>query len=77
MIDPIELVKTGQYVTINVANGGVNVKTVAKALEPGSFGQTIKVKNETTKDTFDVTITGPQTATLNAPPATENLADVK
>jgi len=69
MIDPIQLVKTGQYVTISVTNGGVTVKTVAKALEPGSFGQTIKVKNETTKEQFDVTVTGAQTASLNSPPA--------
>jgi flagella basal body P-ring formation protein FlgA len=67
MIDPIQLVKTGQYVTIGVSQGGVQVKTVARALEAGAFGQSIKVKNETTKDIFDVTVTGPQTATLSAP----------
>src|SRR5205823_7243913 len=68
MLDPVQLVKPGQFVTISVANGAVQVRTVARALEPGSFGQTIKVKNETTREVFDVTITGPQAATLNAAP---------
>lgn len=66
MLDPVELVKSGQFVTITVSHGGVSIKTVARAMEGGSLGQTIKVKNETTKDIFDVVLTGPQTASLNA-----------
>jgi flagella basal body P-ring formation protein FlgA len=68
MIDPVQLVKSGQFVTITLQSGGVQLKTVARALEGGSFGQTIKVKNETTKDIFDVVLTGPQTATMNGSP---------
>jgi hypothetical protein len=37
-------------------------------VEGGAFGKSIKEKNETTKDMFDVTVTGPQTATLSSPP---------
>jgi flagella basal body P-ring formation protein FlgA len=77
MIDPIQLVKTGQYVTINVSQGGVQIKTVARSLEAGTFGQSIKVKNETTKDIYDVTVTGPQTAALTAPPAQNGLGDLR
>ena len=66
MVDPVELVKSGQFVTITVAHGGVSIKTVARAMEGGSLGQTIKVKNETTKDIYDVVLTGPQTGSLNA-----------
>lgn len=71
MLDPVELVKSGQFVTITVSHGAVSIKTVARAMEGGSMGQTIKVKNETTRDIFDVVLTGPQTASLNAdsPPA--------
>lgn len=73
MIDPVQLVKPGQYVTISLKQGNVQIKSVAKALEGGSYGQTIRVKNETTKDTFQVVLTGPQmaTMTLSAP---QNLA---
>jgi flagella basal body P-ring formation protein FlgA len=65
MLDPVALVKTGQFVTINVASGGVQVRTVARAMEAGSFGQSIKVKNEATKEIFDVTVTGAQMGALN------------
>jgi flagella basal body P-ring formation protein FlgA len=65
MLDPVQLVKVGQYVTVTLEQGTVRIKTVAKALEGGSFGQTIRVKNEATKDVFQVVLTGPQTATMN------------
>ena len=65
MLDPVQLVKVGQFVTITLEQGTVRIKTVAKALESGSFGQTIRVKNEATKDVFQVVLTGPQTATMN------------
>jgi flagella basal body P-ring formation protein FlgA len=65
MIDPMQLVKIGQYVTITLDQGTVKIKTVARAMEGGSYGQTIRVKNEETKDLFQVVITGPQTATMN------------
>jgi flagella basal body P-ring formation protein FlgA len=77
MLDPVEMVRTGEFVTITVANGGVSIKTVARAMEGGSLGQTIKVKNETTHDIYDVVISGPQQASLNAnapPSAPGNVA---
>lgn len=64
-VDAVQLVKAGQYVTITLKQGAVNIKTVARAMEAGSYGQTIRVKNETTKDMFQVVLTGPQTATMN------------
>jgi flagella basal body P-ring formation protein FlgA len=76
MVDPVELVKSGQFVTITVAHGGVSIKTVARAMEGGSLGQTIKVKNETTKDIYDVVLTGPQTASLNADAPTKDVASI-
>jgi hypothetical protein len=33
-------------------------------MESGSFGQTIKVKSEQTQDVYDVTLTGPQQASM-------------
>ncbi|HMB96029.1 MAG TPA: flagellar basal body P-ring formation chaperone FlgA [Tepidisphaeraceae bacterium] len=65
MIDPVQLVKTGQFVTITLEQGTVKIKTVARAMEGGAYGQTIRVKNEATKDIYQVVITGPQQATMN------------
>jgi flagella basal body P-ring formation protein FlgA len=65
MIDPVQLVKAGQYVTISLRQGNVHVRSVAKAMEAGSYGQTIRVKNDTTRETFQVVITGPQMATMS------------
>lgn len=75
MMDPVPLVRTGQFVTITLAQGNVQIKTVARAMEGGSFGQTIKVKNEATRDIYEVVITGPQEATIGA--ASPNVASIK
>jgi flagella basal body P-ring formation protein FlgA len=63
-VQPVPLARTGQFVTVLLSRGGVTIKTVARAMEEGSYGQTIKVKNEGTKDIFEVVLTGPQEATL-------------
>jgi flagella basal body P-ring formation protein FlgA len=64
LIDPVPLARNGQYVTVTLNQGGLQIRTVAKAMESGSFGQTIKVKNEQTQDVYDATLTGPQQATM-------------
>jgi flagella basal body P-ring formation protein FlgA len=64
LIDPVPLARNGQYVTVTLNEGGLQVRTVAKAMESGSFGQTIKVKSEQTQDLYDVTLTGPQQASM-------------
>ena len=69
LIDPVPLARNGQYITITLNQGGVQVKTVGLAMESGSFGQTIRVKNEQTQDVFQATLTGPQTASIGPAPA--------
>jgi flagella basal body P-ring formation protein FlgA len=66
LIDPIILVKSGQLVSITLTQGTIRAKSVARATEQGTIGQTIRVKNEVTNNTFDVVVTGPQTARLPA-----------
>ncbi|MCS7033964.1 MAG: flagellar basal body P-ring formation chaperone FlgA [Phycisphaerae bacterium] len=66
LVDPLPLVRAGQFVTVTLSQGNIQIKTVAKALEGGAFGQTIRVKNETTRQVFQVVITGPQSAALTA-----------
>jgi flagella basal body P-ring formation protein FlgA len=65
LVDPVPLVRGGQLVTVVLTEGSVQIKTVGRALEPGTMGQTIKVRNEATRDTFDVTVTGPQEGRLS------------
>jgi flagella basal body P-ring formation protein FlgA len=65
MIDPVQLVKSGQLITVTLDQGTVRIKIVVRAMESGSYGQTIRVKNETTREVFQVVLTGPRTATMN------------
>jgi flagella basal body P-ring formation protein FlgA len=64
LIDPTILVKSGQLVSITLTQGAISAKSVARATEQGTIGQTIRVKNEVTNNLFDVVVTGPQTAKL-------------
>lgn len=65
MVEPVPLARTGQFVTVTLTTANVTVKTVARAMESGSYGQTIRVKNEATKEIYEVILTGPQTAEMN------------
>jgi flagella basal body P-ring formation protein FlgA len=67
LVDAVPLVKSGQLVTVNLTRGTVHLRSVARAMEQGALGQTIKVRNENTRDTLDVTVTGPQEARLGDP----------
>lgn len=64
LVEAVPLVKAGQLVSLTIGQGAIRVKTVGRAQESGTFGQTIKVKNETNRDVYDVTVTGPQTASV-------------
>jgi len=64
LVNAVPLVKPGQLVTINLRRGSVLLRSVARAMEEGSMGQTIRVRNENTRDTLDVTVTGAQEARL-------------
>jgi flagella basal body P-ring formation protein FlgA len=65
MIEAVPLVRTGQFVTVTLTSGGVRVKTVARAMDDGAFGESIRVKNEATKEIYQVSVTGPQAAEMN------------
>ncbi len=76
LIDPLPLARVGQFVTVTLCQGGVQVRTVARALQGGTYGQTIKVRNDATRDEYQVTLTGPQVATMGPAAADANLASV-
>jgi flagella basal body P-ring formation protein FlgA len=59
MVEAVPLAKAGQYVTINVNHGAIRLTTAGRAMEGGSFGQVIRVRNEDTNETYHVQLTGP------------------
>lgn len=65
MVEAVPLAKAGQYITVMLERGNIRVKSVVKALEGGCYGQTIRVKNEATKDMFEVVLIGPQQASMS------------
>jgi flagella basal body P-ring formation protein FlgA len=65
LIEAAPLVRSGQLVTVTLEQGKVQITTVARAMEGGSFGQTIRAKNEATGNVYEVTLTGPQTARMS------------
>lgn len=75
MVEPLEYVKQGQLVTVTLNVGGVSVTTAGRAMEAGSYGQCINVRNEETHDMYQVTITGPQ-AGLMTPTASQTAAQI-
>jgi flagella basal body P-ring formation protein FlgA len=63
-VESVPLARAGQFVTVTLNAGTVRVKSVARAMEGGSYGQTIRVKSEATDQTFEVVLTGPQEGTI-------------
>ena len=72
-IDAVPLVKSGQLVTITLQVGSVQVKSVGRAMEAGSYGQAIRVRNDTTRDVFEVVMTAPQQGTMGPLPMSAKL----
>lgn len=60
-LKPRPLVRRGEMMTVWSEVGGVRIKSVAKALQTGSHGETVEVRNEASQQTFLVQVTGPQT----------------
>jgi len=49
LVNAVPLVKPGQLVTVNLRRGMVSLRSVARAMEQGAMGQTIRVRNENTR----------------------------
>ena len=64
LVEAVPLARQGQFITVTLNQGSVRVKTVARAMENGSYGQTIKVKNESNEEVYQVVLTGPQEGTM-------------
>jgi flagella basal body P-ring formation protein FlgA len=60
----VPLIRDGELVTVSVNQGGINIQTEARALESATFGQSVRLRNETTHDVFQAIVTGPQQADM-------------
>jgi flagella basal body P-ring formation protein FlgA len=60
LVDAMPLAKVGDLITVTLSQGGVQITTVARATETGSYGQTIRAKHEGDNAMYDVTMTGPK-----------------
>ena len=69
LVDAAPLAKTGDLVTVTLSQGNVEITTVVRAMDGGSFGQSIRGKQETTGAIFDVTLTGPKCGAISPEPS--------
>ncbi len=73
LVDAVPLVRIGQLVTVTYTQGTIQLRSVARAMEGGTYGQSIQAKNETTGAIFEVILTGPQTATMGGASKAESV----
>jgi flagella basal body P-ring formation protein FlgA len=59
------LVKRGQLITVRCITGGLVVRTVARAQEEGARNDRIKVRNESSRETFTCKVTGAREAVVD------------
>jgi flagella basal body P-ring formation protein FlgA len=63
-VDPVQLARAGQSITVVIRRGSMEIKTVATALSAGTYGSAIKVRNESTRQVLEATLVGPQLAVV-------------
>lgn len=64
MVQPIDHVRINQPVLVSVSTGGVEVNLTATAMQAGSIGQTVRLKNDVTREVFEARVTGPGRASF-------------
>ena len=62
----LPLVRRGELISLWSRFGGVAVQTTGKAMDEGSFGDTIRARTEPNREILHVVITGPKTAEIRA-----------
>jgi flagella basal body P-ring formation protein FlgA len=63
-VQPQQMVRAGQDVMLDTASGGVRLLTGARALSDGTMGQTVRLRNEQTREIFMAVVTGPKRVSL-------------
>jgi flagella basal body P-ring formation protein FlgA len=55
---PQAMVTKGDFINVSLEIGGLNVATVARAMQGGAKGEVISARNEATRDVYRVVVTG-------------------
>jgi flagella basal body P-ring formation protein FlgA len=63
-VEPTRLVDRGDLVTVRCLSGALVLKTTGRAMDHGVSGEVIKLRNQTTRETFTARVTGPREAVL-------------
>jgi flagella basal body P-ring formation protein FlgA len=63
-VDAVPLARPGQLVTVMISEGAVQIRTVGRALDGGTYGQSIRIRNEQTREIYRAVLVGPQEAAL-------------
>ncbi len=64
LIDPVQLARSGQTVSVTLNQGSVQATTTGIAMEAGTLGQVIRVRNADTREILEVTLTGKQQGSI-------------
>jgi flagella basal body P-ring formation protein FlgA len=77
-IEPLPLVQRNDVVAVTARIGNITISSSAKALAAATYGETVELRNEVSKQTFVGIVTGPKTAELvlggTTPPKTVSMA---
>jgi flagellar basal body P-ring formation protein FlgA len=63
-VETVPLVQRNDLVTVSVRRGGLIITAAARALGSGSYGDTVSLRSESSKETFIGVVTGPKTVAL-------------
>lgn len=61
-VEPMPFVQRNDLVTVTIRRGAVSIRTVAKALGSGTYGDPVRLQNESSREAFEAVITGMRTA---------------
>jgi flagella basal body P-ring formation protein FlgA len=76
LIEAVEMARSGQSVSVTLNQGSVQATNSVIAIESGTLGQTIRVRNPETREVYEVTLTGKQQAVVGDSPAADSVAAV-
>lgn len=63
-VRPPVVARRGELIEVRCLTGGLVIKTIARATETGSLGQIIQARNERSRESYPVRLTGPRQAVL-------------
>lgn len=63
-IEPPVFVRRNEIVQVKVVSGGLLVQTFGRAMDDGALGEFVRVRNESSKETFIARVIGKRLATL-------------